>query len=368
MKKSSLRWVGLILAVSLVVQACGSDDTTDTSADTGGTTTTTTVVATSTTTAPSPTTTSTIPEPATVKVVTLPFITFAPFPIGVERGYFAEQGIEVEVVKMARQEEILPALSSGQVDVSSGLVSAGMFNAIARGSKIRLVADKGNVDPDSCINWAVIGRNDLVESGELDAVGQLAGRKVNIVPATWLEFYLSEVLAAGGLTLDDITRENIGSAAQPDALDQDQLDATVQSEPFVTRLGSAGHLPVFDLPQVLLPNATAAAVVFGPTLLEDNPELGARFMAAYLKSVEAYLEGKTPENLATIAEFTSLPLELLEAMCWPSLRPDGVIDTESVTAFEQFAFERGYIDEIVDPADFYDQSFIEAANALMGNG
>ena len=69
-------------------------------------------------------------------VIILPYITYAPYYIAIEEGYFAEQGIEVEVVSMTGTEEVMPALSSGQVDVASGLISAGMLNAIARGADV----------------------------------------------------------------------------------------------------------------------------------------------------------------------------------------------------------------------------------------
>ena len=67
-----------------------------------------------------------------VKVLILPYISSAPYFIGIEEGYFEEQGIEVEVVNLVSTEEVMPALASGQVDVASGLLSAGMLNAIAR--------------------------------------------------------------------------------------------------------------------------------------------------------------------------------------------------------------------------------------------
>jgi ABC-type nitrate/sulfonate/bicarbonate transport system substrate-binding protein len=41
-------------------------------------------------------TTTTTFESVTVKVVTLPFITFAPYYIGLEEGYFEHYGIDVE--------------------------------------------------------------------------------------------------------------------------------------------------------------------------------------------------------------------------------------------------------------------------------
>lgn len=354
----------LSVVIGLVVGACSAGEEASTSTTSGGDQGS--ASESSTTTVGSDTTTTT-PEPATIKVVTLPFITFAPYYIGVEEGHFERYGIEVELVEFTAQEEILPALSSGQVDVSSGLVSAGMFNAIARGSDIRVVADKGYVDPEGCVNWSVLGRNELVEAGSLETPDQLEGMTVNIVPTTWLEYYLYEVLAEGGLTLDDIEKVNITSPAVPDALDSGQIDAAVNAEPWVTRLGALGHVPVLGLPQDLLPGQSGAVQLFGPTLLGDNRDLGVRFMAGYLDSVAQYVEGPTERNLDIIAAFSQLPEDLLTEMCWPAINPSGDVDVNGVMDFQEFALDRGYLDEIVDSDSFLDESFVQEARELMGS-
>jgi NitT/TauT family transport system substrate-binding protein len=360
-----MRGKRLVLAVVLgmVVAACGSAGEEATTTSSGGVTTTSD--ATTTTSAPETTTTEAEWEIVKVKVVSLPFITFAPYYIGVEEGYFEHYGIDVELVEFTVQEEILPALSSGQVDVSSGLVSAGMFNAIARGADIKITADKGYVDPDGCVNWSVLGRKDLVESGALDTADQLAGLTVNIVPATWLEYYLSVVLAEGDLTLDDIEKVNISSPAVPDGLDSEQLDAAVNAEPWVTRLGAAGHVPVMGLPQELTPGQSGAVQLYGPGLLGENRDAGVRFMAGYLRAVEQYSEGPTERNLEIISEFSQLPEELLSSMCWPAINPTGEVAVDGVMAFQEFAVDRGYLDEVVEPAQFIDDSFLAEARELM---
>lgn len=367
---SSTRRTALVTILVLLLAACGgsSDSSTEDSSgnDPGSSTTTTTTVASSGSDSESTTTTTEGFETAVVKVVTLPFITFAPFYIGIEEGYFEDYGIEVELVDFTVQEEILPALSSGQVDVSSGLVSAGMFNAIARGADIRITADKGFVDPEGCINWTVLGRADLIENGALETPDQLAGLTVNIVPATWLEYYLSVVLTAGGLTLDDIDKVNISSPAVPEALNQSQIDAAVNSEPWVTRLADSGHAPVLPLPQELTPNESGAVMLFGPSLLGENRDVGARFMAGYLEAVRQYSEGATARNLEIVGPITNLPEDLLNTMCWPAINPTGKVAVAGVEAFQQFAIDRGYLDTVVPAADFYDESFISEAQSLMG--
>ncbi len=349
----------LLLLLSFFLQACGTSPT-PTAESNQGAVQTEAAVMTEEPEAPA--------EMVKVKVVTLPFITFAPYFIALEEGYFADEGLDVELVDMRVQEEILPALSSGQVDVSSGLLSAGMLNAIARGGNIKITADKGVVDPEGCINWAIVGRKDLVEAGEMETPDQLKGQTVNIVPATWLEFYLAKVLEMGGLTLDDIEKVNLSAQSSPEAFNQKQIAAAANSEPWITRFKASGHVPVFALPQEILPDASAAVMVYGPTLLGDNAEIGVRFMKAYLRGVRKYNEGKTEQNMATIADFSQLDPELLQEMCWPAIRPSGEVNVDSVLDFQTWSIEAGYQENPVTAEQFYDGSFVEAANQALDEG
>src|SRR5690554_4073761 len=58
------------------------------------------------------------PAPVKIKIVNQPFISFAPFHIALAEGYFAEQGLDAELVTFTTTPEVLPALLSGEVDVA----------------------------------------------------------------------------------------------------------------------------------------------------------------------------------------------------------------------------------------------------------
>lgn len=359
------RVLTFLLAIALLGTACGGADDTAAATDTtaaGETADTTTTAAEATDSTDDATGSGTMDE---LSVIILPYITFAPYYIAIEEGYFAEQGIEVEPVNMTITEEVMPALSSGQVDVASGLVSAGMLNAIARGADVQITADKGFVDPDGCVNFSVIGQSDLVAAGELETADQLEGRTVSVVPASWLEYYFSRVLETGGLTMDDVDAVNVGSPSMVDGLASGQLDAVVNSEPWLKIFTNNGHAQVLATPQELTPGESAAVQVYGPNLLDENRDLGVRFMAAYLKAVDQYSEGPTERNLDIVEGFTELDRGLLENICWPGINPTGEVVVEGVVDFQEFALDRGYIDEVVPPEEFYDGSFIEEARALM---
>jgi NitT/TauT family transport system substrate-binding protein len=295
-----------------------------------------------------------------VRVLNLPYITFAPFFIAQEEGYFRNHGLDVEFVNMQQHQEVLPMLASGQVDVSSGVMGAGALNTIAQGGRIAIVADKGYIDPAGCPNYMMIASRRLLEEHPTPTGEQLRGRKALITQATWLEYFADKLLAAEGLTTADMESVYLPVTAQTEALNQGALELIVQSEPWISRFQEAGHMPILQTAEELLPGSQAAVVFYGARLLDENPEAGERFMAAYLEGVRQYNEGATDRNVEILAPHIQLEPDVLREMCWLPIRADGSINVESVLDFQAWALARGYMDTALDAEAFWEPRFIEA--------
>jgi NitT/TauT family transport system substrate-binding protein len=57
-----------------------------------------------------------------------------------KRGYFAQEGIEANFIAFDSAARMIAPFASGDLDVGGGGPSAGLYNAIARGIDIRIVA------------------------------------------------------------------------------------------------------------------------------------------------------------------------------------------------------------------------------------
>ena len=73
-----------------------------------------------------------MPEAVTLRVVTLPRISYGPFYIAQDEGSFAEEALGIESVEMKRSSEAIPALVQGELDLVGGALSAGLLNTSAR--------------------------------------------------------------------------------------------------------------------------------------------------------------------------------------------------------------------------------------------
>jgi len=164
----------------------------------------------------------------------------------------------------------------------------------------------------------------------------------------------------------DVRIVDLPVAAELDAFATDALDIATVSEPWLTRLRRGGHAVLFARASDYLPDFQFGYLLYGPSLLTDNPEAGERFLTAYLKATrQLNRDGKSPRHLAILMKHTSLDEATLEEACWPHLDDDGRVRVQSLEQYQEWALERGLIDRIVSTEEMHDPRFLEAANRSL---
>lgn len=303
-------------------------------------------------------------ERTKVTIGALPFLAFAPFFIAIDEGYFNEQGLDVEVSPLTQQQELLPALVSGDLDATSAMLGAGMFNTIDRSGTIKIAAGVNYIDPGyECSTFATIAAGSLAEGGDLTAPAYLRGKTVDIVETTWMEYYFEKELETVGMSLDEFGIVDFPTPAQPEAMTQGTLHISTQSEPWITRMVDAGHQPFLAPVGDILPESQVTALLLGSRV---QGEVGERFLVAYLQAARQYMEGKTERNIEILARHTQLDPELLARLCWPTISVNGDLNLESMKDFQNWAQAKGYLEKILEPEQFFASQYLEAALESVG--
>jgi NitT/TauT family transport system substrate-binding protein len=304
-------------------------------------------------------------EPIHLKVSVRTFISFAPLFIARDEGYFAEQGLEVELIDFSSSAsfETIPLLVSREVDAAGSILDVSVFNAIAQGSNLKYVADRGFMNPDHCATDAFVISKARMTAGTVPDASEIKGMNIGIQsPGGSPEYIMDVFLAQNGLTQDDIQTSLIPNpATRVESLASNAIDVSVLTEPWITRAQSSGAGELWIPYSDIVPNISLGTVVFGPGILEDKPEAGTRFMIAYLKAVKQFNEGKTDRNVQIIADYTQLPPEAIKGSCWASFQPSGVMNQETMLAFQTWANEHGYLDQLLDLDQFWTSQFLDEA-------
>lgn len=301
-----------------------------------------------------------------VKIAHVPYVASGPTFIAEEKGFFTEQGLQIEFIKMTEAVEALPALINGDIDVIADVLFPSYFNAITRGGKIKMVADRGHLSPTGCTYTAIMGRKNLIEEGKLNHLSQLKGRRIGKTQTTGVSgYFLDKALDQAGLTPKDIETIFQQMPARVEAFAKGTIDISLATEPWITIILDTGHAVVWMPIQQIVPNFQFAFLMYGPTFLEKNRDAGNKFMVAYLKGVRQYNQGKTNPNLEIIAKHTGLDQGLLKKCCWQSFHNNGQFNIESILDYQSWALKKGYLDKQITPKEFWDSSFIEYANRIL---
>lgn len=307
-----------------------------------------------------------------VRGLLLPHLTYAPLLIARDEGYFVAEGLDVRFVTMSNAASTVPLLIQGELDVLPAPISPALLNAIARGSAVRLVASKGYLPPDpSCSHMGIVVRRELLNGAdtgpEAGAVGGAPPRirRMSVSREPLLQFILARALESRGLSIEEMETMNIPSAAEIEALRDGGLDAAYMNEPWMRRLAQRGDGVHWIALEDAMPGTEYSVIAFGPRLVEERPDLGRRFIVAYLRGVRQFNQGKTDRNLEILSAATGLDREELGSICWPSFRDDGRINAVRLLEFQAWAAERELIDYPLPEDRLWDPSFTDFANQQL---
>jgi len=286
-----------------------------------------------------------------------------------DRGYFAEQGIEIEIFRGGT--EFIPAVATGEMDVLAATTAAALLNAMARDIPLRIVADKGS-DPPGFSYQVITLRKDLWDSGQVRGWADLRGRKLAAAgPVSSVDFLFARGLAEGGLKLADIERVSIAYPDMNAAFSSGSIDVASFWEPLLTVGIDQGWIVRWKPVEEIDPGHQSGVLIYGKNFIVDKPDLGQRFMKAYVQAVrvynDAYRKGiGRAEVVASIAEHTGVKPELQERTVPAGLNPDGCANAKDLADQLAWFRDEGHLQRDLDLDAVLDNRYCERAVQELG--
>ena len=287
-----------------------------------------------------------------VKVGVLPISNVAPLYLGVEKGFFKEEGLEIEPAPAQSGNEIVTAMVSGDLQFAFlGYVPA--TSARAQGLPIKLIANADNGAESEKDEWTLImvGKDSAIKSVE-----DLAGKTIAVNALKGVgEVVIKAALEKQGVDPNSIKLLEVPFPEMPAALEKKRVDAIWAPEPFLTSvLGTGGRgveAPLTTL-GAKFPNGTYATT---EQYLGKNKDVVERFARAMNKSSD-YASENPDEARATIPQFTKIPAEAAKKIrlpLWPT-----EIDREQLQQLVDFAVKY----KVIEKAPPLDELIWEGAN------
>jgi NitT/TauT family transport system substrate-binding protein len=298
-----------------------------------------------------------------VKMGELPAISNAGLYLAMDKGYFQEKGITVDVEPFASGGKMMAPLATGQIDVAIGAPSAGLFNAIASGQDFKIVADKGQIRPGHSFT-PVIVRKDLVDSGKVKTLKDLKGMKIaNGAKGIQLDFYLAKMLEHAGIAYGDVEMVYMGYPDGVKALATKAIDAMIAPEPWGARSEEQKVGTRMFLTEQAPSIATYqnAVIMFSGKFIKERPKVARAFIQAYVQGIKYYTPRglKDAEVSTTISKHLKVPVETIRASIPFYIDPAGKVRVADLAAMQDWFHQMGWVKEKVPMDRVVDLSLLE---------
>jgi NitT/TauT family transport system substrate-binding protein len=307
-------------------------------------------------------------EPKKVKVGILKLTSSAPVFVGVEKGFFREAGVEPELVYFQAAQPVAVAIASGDIDVGATGLTAGLFNIVAGGEKLWVVADKGREWPGYPLTALVVQKD-----GPIHSIKDLRGRKVGITQlGSTFHYMLGNLLEREGLTLADVEPAPLRTlGGMVEALQAHRVDAILVPQPFPATTVEKGFGRILHWVGDKLPYQVAA-IFYSPKLARDR-ERAVAFMKGYVRASRYYFDavlarrdGKPvrgsqyDEVVAITARYTEATPEIIR-LGFPYQDRDAHLDVADIGRQLDWYHKAGMVTRPLLARDLVDASFLDEA-------
>ncbi len=312
-----------------------------------------------------------------VVVATARTISDAGLYMAMDNGWFQEEGLDVELVGFDTAAKMIAPLGRGDLDVGGGTVSAGLYNAVARGISLRIVADKGSIKPGYAYAGIVI-RKDHVDGGRFKSLADLAGMKIAVVgKGTSNASALNEALKHGGLAWRDATPVELSFPQMVVALSNKAIDGAMMNEPTISQVVREGIAVKGADYNDFYPGQQTAVLIYSEKFATARREAAQKFMRAYIRGLRFYagslaggrIAGANAERVIDIlVRHTGVTDRDVYRQAAPSgVDPDGRIGASSLRNDLVLFKQEQLIDKPeMQVEDIVDMSFVEDALRVLG--
>ena len=305
-------------------------------------------------------------ETKKMTVAMLKLTSSAPLFIGIEKGFFKEEGIEIDPQWFEAAHPIAVATASNKVDVGATGITASLFNMVASGQALTIVADKGR-EQKGYSSSAILVTTELYGKG-VTKISDLKGKRIGITQTgSTYHYMIGRLLESQGLTLKDVELVPLTKlSALMAALQSKQVDGVILNEPNISRVVSDGYGKVIAQVGDVMDYQTSG-LFFSPNLIKDK-DLALRFMKGYIKSSRYYYDavlakpaGKNyDEVIKIIAKYTGAPESDIKTGL-PYMDRDGKLLASDIDTQINWYKTQGMIEKPITGKQVTDSTLLEQA-------
>jgi len=284
--------------------------------------------------------------------------------LGIKKGFFAEEGIEVTILSGRGSSDAVTKLATGVSDIGTGGFSALMMAAAEGPVPVMAIASIYSKQPDAIFT---------VKGSPITSLKGVLGKQVATAPFSSSNVIWPVILQANGVDADKVSMLKVDPGAMAGMLAAGKVDATINwitvAPAFEAVLKEAGRQ------LVILPWSEFGLDGYGLTLfasakvIKERPQVVAKFVRAYQKATLAAIADPMASAMALkdkVPEVDPIPAAAEFRASIPLIKNE-ITDRDGMGAFEPkllkatwtwVAKSKGYPMDKIDPEKLVDRSFL----------
>ncbi|WP_141334102.1 ABC transporter substrate-binding protein [Paenibacillus sp. tmac-D7] len=276
-------------------------------------------------------------KPITLSVGLLKLAGGVPLYLASEKGFFKEEGITVDYKWFDSSNAVNVAVASNNVDVGAAGFTADLYNMVAAGQKVSIVADKGKEEKGYQLSALLVHKDSPIKTIE-----DLKGKKIGLTTIGSSNHYMSiRILEKHGMTVKDAELVPMNTTrGQMEALKGKNVDAIILNTSNITVALKEGYARV--LANVADEMTYQSTGTFISPKFAENKDAAVRFLRAYVKGMRYYhdavlmrkdgqlVKGQNYDEVVKIvAKYTEQPEDIIRES-FPYMDRDGKLMVDDI--------------------------------------
>jgi NitT/TauT family transport system substrate-binding protein len=280
-------------------------------------------------------------EKAKIRLGIIPIVDVAPVHIAIKKGYFRDEGVEVELKAIQGGAAGIPGLVNGELDVTFGNWVSFLAAQAKGAADLKLVADGYRAKPDMFL--VLTPPDSLVKTPQ-----DLAGKKIAVnTRANVAELAVRAALKAKNVDASTVQFTEMPFPDMQAALQRKDIDAAMLVEPFITR--AQQEMNAFTVLDTISGDTSELPVggyATSAKFATENPKTVDAFQRALVKAQRDAIERSEVESVVTgYAKVDAAVARVLHLGSYP-----GSIDVERLKGVVSLMKANGMLSGDVDPA------------------
>ncbi len=219
-----------------------------------------------------------------IRIGVLPFTSHSAAFIGVERGYFADQGLDVELVRFQAAGPMAVAIASNDIDYGVTAISGALINLAAKGA-VKIIG--GALTEEKGVDGQKILASNKAFAEGLTSPAALKGRSWGLTgTGSSFHYMIAQIAAAEGFTTADVTLKPLQKVgAIIGALKSGQIDAWSIVPHIAKALGNSGGAKIIGNVADYIDGYQVTTVFTSTRNATEKRDLTKRFLAAYSRGI-----------------------------------------------------------------------------------